>query len=391
MAKSNLLSQIVKASVKAEQEFRRAQAAQARASSKYAAVMDREEKRAWLEEMQDEAEGMTEELEQQLEDIDGILESTLDHDDFYDLEQLRRHVKHPDFSSPHQVQLEPVKVEPLPSEPIYEEPKWLRILPRSARESATLRASEKFKVKHAKWQKKHTEVKAINKKEAESWDRNEKDRLDSLSKAEEKYKAKCLQNEIEIQKANAELDQVIRGLPLGDPNSVETYIYLVLAESDYPDDLHPDFDLSFDPITRELTLKVRVADPDGIPRVASYRFQKSTGEILEKLQSQKDFKERYQRYVCNVVLRSIHEVLEADRTNVIQSVSASAWVKHFSPGTGKETETVLLNVSTSRSEFGQLDLKRVVALSALEAMGASVSKNMVNLVPASQAKSVKKS
>jgi restriction system protein len=165
----------------------------------------------------------------------------------------------------------------------------------------------------------------------------------------------------------------------------------VLAESDYPDDLHPDFDLSFDPITRELTLKVRVADPDGIPRVASYRFQKSTGEILEKLQSQKDFKERYQRYVCNVVLRSIHEVLEADRTNVIQSVSASAWVKHFSPGTGKETETVLLNVSTSRSEFGQLDLKRVVALSALEAMGASVSKNMVNLVPASQAKSVKKS
>ena len=391
MAKSNLLLQIVNASVKAEQEFKRSQAAQARANSRYAAVMDREEKRAWLEEMQDEAEGMTEDLEQQLEDIDTILEFTLQNDDFYDLEQLRRHVKHPEFSSPHQAPLEPVQTEPLPDEPIYKDPVWGRLLPRSARESTNLKALEKFKATHSKWQEKYKEILAKNAEESANWAKRDKVRLEKLRIHKEKYDDKCLQNEIEIQKANSELDQVIRGLPLGEKGAVETYTNLVLAESEYPDDLHPDSDVSFDPVTRELTLIVKVADPNSIPRVASYRFQKSSGEILEKLQTQKDVRERYQRFVCNIVLRTIHEVLEADRNKVIHLVSVSASVKHVSPGTGQETETALLSVSTSREQFALLDLGRVVALAALEQMGASISKNMVSLTPASKTKAVRKS
>lgn len=391
MAKSSLLLQIVNASVKAEQEFKRSQAAQVRANSRYAAVMDREEKRAWLEEMQDEADSRTEDLEQQLEDIDGILEASLDHDDFYDLEQLRRHVKHPEFNSPHQAPLEPVRMELLPNEPIYKDPVWGRILPRTARESTNLRALEKFKAKHSKWQEKYNEILDKNSEESANWAMREKVRLEKLRKDEEKYKDKCLQAEIEIQKANSELDQVIRGLPLGDQNAVETYTHLVLAESEYPDDLHPGTDLSFDPVTRELNLNIKVAEPKTIPRVSSYRFQKSSGEILERPQTQKDVRERYQRFVCNVVLRTIHEVLEADRTHVVHLVSVSASVRHISPGTGQETETVILNVSTSREEFVRLDLRRVVPFAALEGMGASMSKNMVSLTPASKAKSVRKS
>jgi restriction system protein len=154
--------------------------------------------------------------------------------------------------------------------------------------------------------------------------------------------------------------------------------------------MNPDCEVSFDPITRELSLSLQIAEPNTFPKVASYRFQKSTGEILEKLQTQKDFKERYQRFVCSVVLRSIHEVLESDRNGVIHMVTASVWVRHVSPGTGKETDTVLLNVSTSREEFVELDLKKVVPLAALEQMGASLSKNMVGLVPVSKAKSVRR-
>jgi len=62
-----------------------------------------------------------------------------------------------------------------------------------------------------------------------------------------------------------------------------------------------------------------------------------------------------------------------------------------SPGTGQETETALLSVSTSREQFALLDLGRVVALAALEQMGASISKNMVSLTPASKTKAVRKS
>ena len=390
MAKTSLLLQIVNASVKAEKEFRRSQAAQARAISRHASMMDREERRAWLEEMQDEAENMTLELEQQLEDIDDILDFTLGHDDYFDLEQLRRHVKHPQFSSKHQAHLEPAKVLPLPIEPVYKEASWLKVIPRSARESATKNALEKFSVKHSKWEADYAEVMATNSKEAKIWEKNENSRIKSLMRDEEKYKAKCLEAEIEIQRANAELDQVIRGLPLGDKDAVETYTRLVLAESEYPDGMNPDCEVSFDPITRELSLGIQIADPNTVPKVASYRFQKSTGEILEKLQTQKDFKERYQRYVCNVVLRSIHEVLESDRNGVIHMVTAVGWVRHVSPGTGQEADTVLLNVSTSREEFVELDLKRVVPLAALENMGASLSKNMVGLIPASTAKSVRK-
>ena len=130
--------------------------------------------------------------------------------------------------------------------------------------------------------------------------------------------------------------------------------------------------------------------PSLFPDAAGYRFQKSSGEIIEKKQTQRDAKVRFEKFVGDAVVRTLHEVFEADRDSVIRLISLQAYVEHISSSTGKQTETVLAEVSTDRNRFLELDLRNVVALEAMLHLGAIVSKNMWGLTPIPTGKSIRR-
>jgi restriction system protein len=390
---SSLLVSTMRTINKAGKDYERQRAASERSAAKNARIQSREDRLAWIDEMQNEAEWQTEELKDVYKDIDSILTHTLEVDDFFDLESLRKNVSHPTFQSDHEQEGIPPVLSPKPTEPVLSTPVYVKILTpilgANYRKSADEKRTQKFAVLRTAWVTSVLKLEEKNEVRLADFHRSEMDRNSSLVADKTKYDTDCLEREMSTQKENAELDQVIAGLPLGKKKALETYLEIVLAKSEYPENMHPEVSATFDEITRELSLDVDLVNPTLFPDVDSYRFQKSTGEILEKKQTIRETKLRFENFCMSTVLRTIHEVIEADRANAIRLISAKASVSHVSKATGKPERASLIEVATTREQFLELNLASVVPKDALAHLGALVSKNIIGLQALPAGKSVR--
>jgi len=398
MGRSSILLQVVKAGQKAAKDAERARLAEFRArernQAKQQAQTSRDAKRAFIENMEAQAESKTEDWQQQLAEIDEILQASLETEHHFDLETLRQYADHPEFTSLHSEPEATPLLKSLPEQPTAKEHKAVQILgwalPRSAREKIIASSQGKLLDDLESWKSKVAELESHNSLRLKQWKSREAKRLKQLLKDQEVYNSECLSREKETQVANAELDSLIEDLPRGKKLAVETYIAMVLGESEYPEGLEPEFEVSFDELTRELSIQLEVREPEAISDVSSFRFQKSSGEMIEKKQTLKEHRSRYEGYVGSSTLRTIHEVLESDRHGVIRHVSLFAYVDHLSASTGKPTRTNLVEVAVERESFLEIDLASVMVMETLTHLRAAISKNMANLTPVQTGKSIRK-
>jgi restriction system protein len=112
-------------------------------------------------------------------------------------------------------------------------------------------------------------------------------------------------------------------------------------------------------------------------------------QITAAEQPQKEQRDRYARLVANMTLRTLHEVWEADRGGIVQSISLIGSVSHVDPATGRDTATPLIALAVDRSTFEAIDLRRVDPAETLKHLGAVVSKNPHALTPITLAPGVR--
>lgn len=125
-----------------------------------------------------------------------------------------------------------------------------------------------------------------------------------------------------------------------------------------------------------------VPPPDSLPDIKAYKYTKTSDEISSTNLSQKARKDRYTDAVHQVALRSIHEVYEADRRGLIQTISLEVGTETLHPATGLNAYIPFVAVGCERSAFVEFDLSAIVHLATLEHLGASLSKNPFGLVGA---------
>jgi restriction system protein len=332
-----------------------------------------------------EVDALNAELEETYEEIDGLLAATLDIDDFFDLETLRRKTEHPSFSDTH---LERPTATPAtiqdPSKPVYIEPPPPKVLfgKKKKHKTAIQAAREAHALANAKW---HDELKTLasrREKLQKEFDRAEQKRLDDLNKAKALYSQKCAEREQEVAEFNSRLDSLIANLGYGDTKAVEDYFSIVFAYSVYPTTFGVVYEFEFEPSNAEFSLSVSIPPPSEVEQVKAYRYVKKNDEIAFTELSQKARKDRYSSAVHQVALRAIHEVFEADRKGLIKTVSLEVGTDTADPSTGKNGFIPLAAVAAERDAFLEFDLSAVVPKSTLGHLGASLSKNPYGLVPA---------
>lgn len=373
----------------------RARNAAMRASAAEQKAAEREAKRLHVEARQAEVEAMNSELAATYEEIDRLLEATLEVDDYVDLESLQAVPDHPVF--------DPGKLgEPVPAvlplilnnPPVYEEPPAPKGMAAAfggkKKHAAAIEAAQAaFAERQRRYEQYRHERTAEHEKALQSREQAERDRLVKLSEAEQAYRAQCERREAETRAKNEELAKFINNLAFDVPAAIEEYVGIVLSNSVYPDAFPVDYEYSFDLGTRELTLNVSVPEPSALPSVKDYRYVKSTDEVTATQLSAKAQKDRYSSAVHETAVRTLHEVFEADRAGKIQSVALTVGVNRVAPATGLPETVPLVQVAVAREVFAQFDLSHVVALATLEHLGASLSKNPYDLVPADTGRGVR--
>jgi restriction system protein len=184
----------------------------------------------------------------------------------------------------------------------------------------------------------------------------------------------------EIETHNASIESFITNLSYGDADAIQEYIALVVENSSYPEHFPVRHDFSFDPSTAELNMQVSIPSPNEFPSVKSYKYVKASDEIRATDLSAAEQKRRYCSAIYQVAIRSLHEVFEADRRDLIQTISLQVGTIEKVPATGKTEFLPFVGVSAGKGSFMEFDLSGLVPLATLKHLGAAISKDPLMLV-----------
>ncbi|MFI5906046.1 restriction endonuclease [Dactylosporangium sp. NPDC051541] len=347
--------------VRQQQAMHRA-AEQAMKAAQRAAVADeRERKRLYLEARAAEVAADNADLQAHLEELEGLLQATLTVDDHVDLARLKKPFRFAPFDPGH------LGV-PLPP------PDWRRFEP-----PAPTGLSKMF------GQSKHEQQLAAARSQYQFAQAQhaavETDRQRRVAAANGQYQQQRQQAEAELAATNAEIDRFTAAFQAGEPEAVVDYFGMVLSNSVYPDDFPQNYRLAYVPESCQLVVEYELPPLEVVPPVREYRYVKTRDEVTSSARTAKEIKERYTSVVTQVTLRTLHELFEADRGGLVETIAFNGVVDTTDPRTGQGVRPCLITVRTTREQYGVLNLAKVDPAACLQHLSASVSKRPEALAP----------
>jgi restriction system protein len=209
----------------------------------------------------------------------------------------------------------------------------------------------------------------------------EQDRQQRLAAAHAQYQEQRQRVDAEVAAQNAEVDKFAAAFTAAEPAAVVEYFGMVLANSVYPDYFPHMYRLAYIPESRQLVVEYELPGLDVIPTVKEYRYIKTRNEVTSTARPAKEFRDRYLAIVTQVTLRTVHELFEADRSPLVDTIAFNGMVDAVDPGTGQVLRPCLVTLRTTRDEFTTLNLAKFDPAACLQHLNASVSKRPEALAP----------
>lgn len=370
---SNRLPDYIRQQVVAarEEERRRREAERARVAAQRAAAQQQ------VEAATAEVDRMNQMLEAEVATLESLLAQTLAVDDHLDFETLKDSTDLPEFDPG------PLGV-PAPS-PIHENPQ----LELPLRPSLLGRLVPGWKKRHSEQtvaaRARHGEaVKAAEATHAaalEAHEKSERERNEKLLAARAEHEAAAAQLRIEVDAQHRRIDQFREEFEAGKPEAVCAYFDLVLQRSSYPEGFPKTTRLAFVPESKQLVVEYELPPFEIVPAVKSYKYIKAKNSVSGSSRPLTQRKQLYASAVAQVTIRTLHELFEADRSRLLDTIVLNGMVSAIDKGTGKEIRPCLVTVRTTRGTFESIDPSRVEPLACLRAINASVSKSPAELAP----------
>lgn len=333
-----------------------------KAAQREVASNEREQKKLYVASREAEANARNEDLLTRVDDLHSILSSTLEIDDFIDLSKLeRQNVRVPfnpgNLGRPHI------------------EPKWSTYEPVKPSGLAGLFGGKR------KYEKEVEAAQLQYKLEKDKYEELEKERLRTLSHAEQQFNAAEAEKAAEIDNHNKELSSMIKALEREEPQTFVEYFDLVLGNSVYPTDFPQHYRLAIVPESRQLVCEYNLPTVSVVPTERLIKLNKTRDEIVSSPRPTKEIKSIYASVVAQTALRTIHEIFEADRTGYLETVVFNGMVNAIDSRTGKLVRNCVISVRTTRDQFSDLNLEHVDPLACLANLNALISKRPDELAP----------
>lgn len=337
-----------------------------REAARQKSIGDKEAKQQYLEARLDESSEKNAQLNDLINELNGILEATLRINDQISFESLRLKGKFRSFILPAELQ-SPLREPQVDSFlRAVKKPTGLEKLVPGA-ESRFQKAIQQAKLDFDAAFKEYEALVAL--------------RAVKIQNLQDEYEREKQAFNQKIQERNQEVDDFEKAYRAGDPNAVTAYCTMVLERSEYPDGCPQEFRLAYLPDSKELVIEYELPPINIVPLVAEYRYVKSRDAFDEKPRKPVDIKEQYQDIVASICLRTIHETIEADQNDHILVVVFNGFVQTVDPSTGRDIRPCLISVRTTKEKFSNLDLARVDKRACLRNLGGQVSPRPDEMLP----------
>ncbi len=234
-------------------------------------------------------------------------------------------------------------------------------------------ADQRFSDALAKWRTAEEKAERIESERGSRLDRHNA----AFGRQLDNYKRRC-------QEQDERVDDLRRRWQAGDREAVEEHAELVLNASEYPDWMKTDFSLAYDPSNGMLVVNFELPTTDAIPTLREITYVASRDEFKEKYITDSQGKKLYDSVLYQTALRTLHELFEADRVNVVTMTTFNGWVTSVNLGTGQTARKCILSVQTSKESFGEIDLSRVnpkICFKGLKGIAASSLSELAPVTP----------
>ncbi|MFD7164018.1 restriction endonuclease [Streptomyces violascens] len=200
-------------------------------------------------------------------------------------------------------------------------------------------------------------------------------RVRQLAAYRAQYDAWAAEQLAEVRTHNAGLAQLVDALRAGEPGAAVDYFSAALyASGAWPEGFPRQVSAAFDRGARQLVLDWELPGVEVVPEVKSVRYVASSDQEKESARPVTQRRALYRDALAQCMLLVLREVFAADEYGCLESVVLNGFVDDVDPATGRRAEIFLATVSVPRAAFGQLNLGQVSAVDCLvEALRGQLS------------------
>jgi restriction system protein len=314
----------------------------------------RERQRLYVEARTADAAAANAEVRARLSELDTLLLSTLDVDDHIDLDQFKKPLVIPPF-------------DPGPLGRALPEPSWQSYVPPQPRGVGRILGGERLH------QQQTANARRAFEQARARWVEGEERRRQQLAARLRAYEESLRKYQAKMAAYNAEVDRFAAAVAGADPASVVEYFAMVLGNSVYPDDFPQHFRLAYLPKQKHLLVEYHLPPLEVIPVVKEYRYDRVRDDLAALPRDEGEIRRRYVEVIARVTLRTVHEIVEADRGALVRQISFNGIVDTIDRRTGRFVRPCLVSVRTDRETFAAIKLRRVDPVACVKHLDGALS------------------
>lgn len=315
-------------------------------------------------------------------EANNLLSSTLDVNDEIDWETLKNYA---DFGRKEFVTPEPI--EPLPPKDIGPPPKL--VTPSTNLWHSLTRKKAKIEqdaiTKHNKRLAEYESALSSNRddynnavykyqQEYATWAKDRDSWYDNQDRIENQFKSSQQQH-------NMNIDRLQEEWVNGNPISIVEHAYLVLEGSIYPEWLTISHEIFYDQDSKTLHLSILLPKPEIANIAKNVTYVKSRDEIKKTYLSKSEQSNLYESIGYQIVIRSVHELYEADTCQHYASIAVNGYVNTVNAATGQESDILIMSAVFDRDQFLAVNLALVEAKACFKHFSGVSAAKLASLTP----------
>lgn len=320
------------------------------------------------------------EAQQELDGLSLLLKATLSVDDNVNWESLKDKAPFPEKEPALQPLPSEPTLPPLPAEPNSLDSKYvpsLGILDRllsSRKDRAIAEKQALFASDLQMWQEHTAQIKRTHTAALQAHSSSITAARQDCAKRIAEWSARREDYITKQSTGNAAVDAKRVAYESANPNAIVEYCDFVLSASHYPDYFPQEFDLDYVPTAKTLIVDYQLPSPDDLPRLKGVKYIANRDDFEEQFLSESKASKLYEDVLYQIVLRTVHELFEADAISALDAVVCNGMVTAVDRTTGKPVTSCVLSLRASRAEFLEINLAQVdpkACFKSLKGVGSS--------------------
>lgn len=169
------------------------------------------------------------------------------------------------------------------------------------------------------------------------------------------------------------------------PDAIEKYVSHILDNTTvFPMDIKKiikDYAVEYDNKSDTLIIAMKLPLIENIPQAAGYKYVSTRKEISTIPVKQKKLEALYDDVISQLTLSIIYMIFSSDTVNACKAITYNGYVDYIDTATGNDTNACIISVHCTKSDFKNLNLKRVEAKECLKGLKAIRAAALSTLTP----------